>query len=55
MKELITDSVYLFISIWMTQRNYIDFAGCLEWEKDEYLVVDIDVDVEGKPIGVEFE
>lgn len=55
MKELITDSVYLFISIWMTQRNYIDFAGCWEWEKDEYLVVDIDVDVERKPIGVEFE
>lgn len=55
MKELTTDSVYLFISIWMTQRNYIDFAGCWEWDKDDYLVVDIDVDVERKPIGVEFE
>ena len=54
-KELITDSAYLFISIWMTQRNYIDFAGCWEWENNEYLEVDIDVDVEHKPIGVECE
>ena len=39
----------------MTQTNYIDFACCWEWDKDEYLVADIDVDVERKPIGVEFE